>query len=149
MEESVIAEAANGAIALANGTAKEVKSLFHLDELSAYFTWANLAKVITSVVAILIFWVFYRIIRHFVKKAASKTLQKKTVSLIVKAISYCFYVLIVMYVLGLFGIKLSAICCGNCWSCNWFCGANFCKQFDFRSFCRYRQGNENRRFYRG
>lgn len=109
MEESVIAEAANGAIALANGTAKEVKSLFHLDELSAYFTWANLAKVITSVVAILIFWVCYRVIRHFVKKAASKTLQKKTVSLIVKAISYCFYVLIVMYVLGLFGIKLSAI----------------------------------------
>ena len=73
MEESVIAEAANGAIALANGTAKEVKSLLHLDELSAYFTWANLAKVITSVVAILIFWVCYRVIRHFVKKAASKT----------------------------------------------------------------------------
>ena len=109
MEESVITEAANGAIALAAGTAQEVKSMFHLDELASYLTWANLAKVVTSVVAILIFWVFYRIIRHFVKKTASKTLQKKTVSIIVKAISYCFYILIVMYVLGLFGIKLSAI----------------------------------------
>ena len=109
MEESVITEAANGAIALAAGTAQEVKTMFHLDELASYLTWANLAKVVTSVVAILIFWVFYRIIRHFVKKTASKTLQKKTVSIIVKAISYCFYILIVMYVLGLFGIKLSAI----------------------------------------
>ncbi|WP_308687080.1 mechanosensitive ion channel family protein [uncultured Treponema sp.] len=109
MEESVITEAANGAIALAAGTAQEVKAMFHLDELTSYLTWANLAKVVTSVVAILIFWVFYRIIRHFVKKTASKTLQKKTVSIIIKAISYCFYILIVMYVLGLFGIKLSAI----------------------------------------
>ena len=109
MEENVIAEAANGAIALAAGTAQEVKSMFHLDELASYLTWGNLAKVVTSLVAMLIFWVFYRIIRHFVKKTASKTLQKKTVSIIVKAISYCFYILIIMYVLGLFGIKLSAI----------------------------------------
>lgn len=109
MEENVITEAANGAIALAAGTAQEVKSMFHLDELASYLTWGNLAKVVTSLVAMLIFWVFYRIIRHFVKKTASKTLQKKTVSIIVKAISYCFYILIIMYVLGLFGIKLSAI----------------------------------------
>lgn len=106
MDENIISE---GAAELAAGTANEIKSMFHLDSLAQYLTWANLAKVITSVVAILIFWVVYRLIRHLVKKTASKTLQKKTVSIIVKAISYCFYVLIVMYVLGLFGIKLSAI----------------------------------------
>ncbi len=106
MDENIISE---GAAELAAGTANEIKSMFHLDSLAQYLTWANLAKVITSVVAILIFWAVYRLIRHLVKKTASKTLQKKTVSIIVKAISYCFYVLIVMYVLGLFGIKLSAI----------------------------------------
>ncbi len=106
MDENIISE---GAAELAAGTANEIKSMFHLDSLAQYLTWANLAKVITSVVAILIFWTVYRLIRHLVKKTASKTLQKKTVSIIVKAISYCFYVLIVMYVLGLFGIKLSAI----------------------------------------
>ncbi len=106
MDENIISE---GAAELAAGTANEIKSMFHLDSLAQYLTWENLAKVITSVVAILIFWVVYRLIRHLVKKTASKTLQKKTVSIIVKAISYCFYVLIVMYVLGLFGIKLSAI----------------------------------------
>ncbi len=106
MDENIISE---GAAELAAGTANEIKSMFHLDSLAQYLTWANLAKVITSVVAILIFWAVYRLIRHLVKKTASKTMQKKTVSIIVKAISYCFYVLIVMYVLGLFGIKLSAI----------------------------------------
>lgn len=94
---------------ITTGAVKEMKSMFHLDELSSYFTWANLAKVVTSVIAILIFWIAYRIIRHFVKKAASKSLQKKTVGYITKALSYCFYIIIVMYVLGLFGIKLSAI----------------------------------------
>ncbi len=106
MEENVITE---GAAEIAAGTANEIKSMFHLDELSSYFTWGNLAKVVTSVLAILLFWCVYRVIRHVVKKTATKTLQKKTVGIIVKAISYCFYVLIVMYILGLFGIKLSAI----------------------------------------
>lgn len=106
MDENIITESA---AELAAGTANEIKSMFHLDSLAQYLTWGNLAKLITSVVAILIFWAVYRLIRHLVKKTASKTLQKKTVSIIVKAISYCFYVLIVMYVLGLFGIKLSAI----------------------------------------
>lgn len=102
-------DVAQQAVEIASGTANEIKNMFHLDDLAGYITWANLARVVTSVIAILIFWCVYRVIRHVVKKTAVKTLQVKTVSIITRAISYCFYVLIVMYVLGLFGIKLSAI----------------------------------------
>lgn len=102
-------DVAQQAAQIATGTATEIKNMFHLDDLKAYLTWGNLAHVITSVIAILIFWGVYRLIRHLIKKTAARTLQPKTVHLITKAVSYCFYVLIVMYVLGLFGIKLSAI----------------------------------------
>lgn len=111
MEEttSVVQVATETAAELAVNAVEETKSMLHLDELSKYLTWENLAKVVTSVIAILIFWIFYRVIKHVVKKNASKKLQKRTVALITKAISYCFYVIITMYILGLFGIKLSAI----------------------------------------
>lgn len=104
-----VVDVAQQAAQIATGTAAEIKNLFHLDDLKAYLTWGNLAHVITSVIAILIFWGVYRLVRHLVKKTAARTLQPKTVHLITKAIGYCFYVMIVMYVLGLFGIKLSAI----------------------------------------
>lgn len=94
---------------IAAGTANEIKNMFHVDEFASYLTFSNLAHVVTSVIAILIFWGVYRIIRHFAKKVASRNLEKKTVKMITKAIGYCFYVLITMYVLGLFGVKLSAI----------------------------------------
>lgn len=102
-------EATQGAVDIATGTANEIRSMFHLDELADYVTWGNLARVITSVVAILIFWAIYRGILHIAKKGASKKFEKKTVKTISKCISYCFYVVIVMYILGLFGIKLSAV----------------------------------------
>ena len=94
---------------IAAGTANEIKNMFHVDEFASYLTFENIAHVVTSVIAILIFWGVYRIVRHFVKKVASRNLEKKTVKMITKAIGYCFYVLITMYVLGLFGVKLSAI----------------------------------------
>ncbi|MBQ0051387.1 MAG: mechanosensitive ion channel family protein [Treponema sp.] len=102
-------ESTKAATNLVAGTADEIKSMFHLDELASYVTWGNLAKVVTSIVAILIFWVIYRTIRHLVKKGASKKFEPRTVKSITKCISYIFYVVIVMYVLGLFGIKLSAV----------------------------------------
>ncbi len=94
---------------IAAGTANEIKNMFHVDEFASYLTLENLAHIATSVIAILIFWGVYRGVRHFVRKVASKNLEEKTVKMITKAIGYCFYFLITMYVLGLFGVKLSAI----------------------------------------
>jgi small-conductance mechanosensitive channel len=91
------------------GIVEETKSMFHLDEITNYLTWANLAKVVTSVVAILLLWIVYKVIRHLIKKNAAKRIQKKTLDVILKVVKYAFYVIVVAYVLGLFGIKISAI----------------------------------------
>lgn len=101
--------AGKATVAIAQNAIQETKSLLHLDDLMAYLTWGNLAKVITSIIAILIFFIAYKVIKHLVRKAATKTLQPTAVNIITKAITYIFYVIIVMYILGLFGIKLSAI----------------------------------------
>lgn len=98
------------AVATVTGSvAQETKSLLHLDELTKYFTWANLAKLITSIVAILIFYIAYRLIKKLINKQTFSKMQKHTATLIDKTITYVFRVLIIMYVLSLFGINLSAI----------------------------------------
>ena len=109
MEEANIENAAEVAKTVGVGAVEEIKQFIHVDELANYLTWGNVAKVVTSVIAILIFWIVYRLIRMFIKKAAAKKFEQKTVISLTKAVSYCFYVLIIMYVLGLFGIKLTAI----------------------------------------
>lgn len=87
----------------------EMSGFIHLDDFKAYLNLRNLIKIITIVISILIFWVVYRIIRHIVRKAAMVRFEAGTVKTLTKAVGYVFYVIIVMYVLGLFGIKLTAI----------------------------------------
>lgn len=94
---------------IALDTANQLKSIFYIDELKSYFTADNLGRVITSVVSILFFWLIYRGIRHFVTTTIKKSLQKKTVLMIDRGISYCFYVIIGMFILGMFGIKLDTL----------------------------------------
>ena len=89
--------------------AEQTKTMLHLDELAQYFTWANLMKVVTSVVAILIFFLVYRLIKRAIKSKAVNKFEKHTVTIINKIVSYAFYILIGMYILSLFGINLSAI----------------------------------------
>ena len=109
MNELNMENAADAAKSVGSGAVGEIKNFIHVDEISSYFTAGNLIKFTASVIAILIFWLVYRIIRSLIKKAASKKFEAKTVSSISKVVSYCFYVLIVMYILGLFGINLTAI----------------------------------------
>ncbi len=80
-----------------------------IEFVKSLVTWPNMLKIITSVLAIVLFYIVYRVIKHLVEKAASKALEQHTVKLVTKAVSYVFYVLMVMYVLSCFGIELSAI----------------------------------------
>ncbi len=105
MPGNVVEATKEAAVEVVNQT----KTLLHLDQLKEYLNWPNLLKVLTSVIAILLFWAAYKAIVHFVKKGASKKLEAHTVKIITKGISYVFYVLIIMYILNLFGINLSAI----------------------------------------
>lgn len=91
------------------GVTDETSHLLHLEELKGYFTVENLIHVVTSVIAIVIFYVVYRILKKVLNRYAMKNAKPHTVLLINKALGYTFKALMVMYVLNLFGINLSAI----------------------------------------
>lgn len=88
---------------------EKTKSIFHTNEFIKYFTFENILKIAISVVSVIIFYIIYRLIKKFIRKKATTKLEKNTAVLVNKAISYIFYVLIGMYILGLFGINLKAI----------------------------------------
>ncbi|MDO4507518.1 MAG: mechanosensitive ion channel family protein [Spirochaetales bacterium] len=89
--------------------AEQTRSMLHLDDLMSYITWGNLTRVVVACISVLIFYVIYRIIKHIVKKQAAPRVEKHTYMLINKFVSYVFYVIILMYILSLFGINLKAI----------------------------------------
>nr|WP_318710554.1 mechanosensitive ion channel family protein [uncultured Treponema sp.] len=101
VEEKVVESVAEVAV--------QTKTMLHLDELMAYLTWGNLMKVVVAFISVLVFYVAYRIIKHIIKKQAAPRVEKHTYMLINKFVSYVFYVIIVMYILSLFGINLKAI----------------------------------------
>lgn len=103
-------EMADGALNVANETVNQMQNFFHVNEIVNYVKEPeHVVKFATGLIAILIFWAFYRLIRMVIKKGVAKKMDANAVKTITKIVSYCFYILIVMYVLGLFGINLSAI----------------------------------------
>jgi len=88
---------------------EQTKTLFHIDELKDYITWNNLFKVAISIVALLVFYTLYRIIKRIIKKRVAVKMEPHNAQMLSKAISYVFYILMGMYILSLFGIDLKAI----------------------------------------
>lgn len=108
MEETtaVVLDTAKG---LGGEVMQETRNLLHIDDLRRFITWENLIHVGISLVTILIFYIVYRIIKSIVRKKLAVNMKPAVAVAVSKIISYVFYVLIVMYVLGLFGINLSAV----------------------------------------
>ena len=94
---------------VAHGVAQQTRTMLHLEELKTYLTWGNLMRVITSVLAIVIFYIIYRIVKSIILKRGKDRFQPHTQMLISKIVTYVFWIIIGMYVLSLFGIQLSAI----------------------------------------
>lgn len=72
-------------------------------------TWDNLFKLLTAILVILIIWVIYMLIRKGIKKIPEKKLSQQRSQIILKLLKYCFYVIIVLYILSAIGINLKAI----------------------------------------
>ncbi len=87
----------------------ETGSIFHFEEIRKFFTFEHGIKLAVNAVTIILFYILYRVVKHLIRKGAGQRLSDKTYMLLSKAISYTFYVLIIMYILGLFGIRLGAI----------------------------------------
>lgn len=80
-----------------------------LNWIKSFCTWENLFKLIGVIVILAIFFVIYRLLIRATKKIPSERTNPHRQMIITRAIKYIFFVLVVMYILGLFGIKLSAI----------------------------------------
>ncbi|MBO4320548.1 MAG: mechanosensitive ion channel family protein [Treponema sp.] len=102
-------EAMETAKEVTSEVAETTRSFLHIDDLKEYLTWANMMKLIVSVLTIFLFFLVYKIIQRIVNKTASKKLQPHSMILLNKFIRYLFFVLIVMYVLSLLGINLKAV----------------------------------------
>ena len=77
--------------------------------IKSFLTWENLFKVIGALIIIFIFWIIFRLMVRGIKKVPEKKLPKARSLILIKFLRYVFYVIIVMYILSLFGVKLSAI----------------------------------------
>ena len=77
--------------------------------IKGFLTWENLFKVIGAFLIICVFWIIYRIIVRGIKKVPEKKLPKARSLILIKFLHYIFYAIVVMYILSLFGVKLSAI----------------------------------------
>ena len=77
--------------------------------IKSFLTWENLFKLIGTLIIIFIFWIIFKILVRGIKKVPEKKLPKARSLILIKFLRYVFYVIIVMYVLSLFGVKLGAI----------------------------------------
>ena len=77
--------------------------------IKGFLTWENLFKLIGALIIIFIFWIIFRLMVRGIKKVPEKKLPKTRSLILIKFLRYIFYVIIVMYILSLFGVKLSAI----------------------------------------
>ena len=107
--QTVTEVAADTIQTVTKGVTSETASLLHIDEIKKYFTFEQMTHIVMGLIAIVIFYVAYRIIKKLLKRHLSKVAKPHTVQLATKTVSYTFKILIVMYVLNLFGINLSAI----------------------------------------
>ncbi|MBR7063747.1 MAG: mechanosensitive ion channel family protein [Treponema sp.] len=77
--------------------------------VKSFLTWDNLFKVVGAVVVLFLLWIVYRLIKRTLRKAHTEKMSAQRFMLISKMVNYTYFVVVVMYVLSLFGIKLSAV----------------------------------------
>ena len=75
----------------------------------SFVTWDNFFKLIGILLILLAMTIIYKLIVRAVKRVPEKKLSPQRSILILKFLKYCFYVALIMFILSLFGIKLSAI----------------------------------------
>lgn len=112
MDETIeqVAEAAGTAVEKTNEVMKDLEILKQfVEKVKSLITVDNLIKVAFSIVLLVLMWIVYRLVLRGVKKVPEERMNAHKSMLLVKAIKYIFYVLVVMFVLSRFGVKLSAI----------------------------------------
>lgn len=107
-QSDILHEVGEAAAFAANETVGQFSSKF-MDFAKSLLTWTNVFRLIGALFMIIFMWIVFKLIKHFIKKISTGKIQPQTNLIISKVISYIFYVLVVMYILSLFGVKLGAI----------------------------------------
>ena len=69
----------------------------------------NIIKMVGAAVVLFLIWLVYKICIRAIKRIPPEKLTTQKAHSITKTVQYVFYVLCIMYILSLFGVKLSAI----------------------------------------
>ena len=77
--------------------------------VKSFLTWENLFKTVGALITLLVIWIIYRLILRGLKKIPAEKTSEHRQMIIKKIVKYCFYIVCVIYILDLFGIKLSAV----------------------------------------
>ena len=88
---------------------KETKRIFYIDEILSFFTPHNISRIIITVLALVIFYVAYRLIKKVILRQAKKRLNENVTYIVSRTVTYVFYIVIIMYIMGVLGIDLKAV----------------------------------------
>ena len=87
--------------------------LNHKDDLIAwfkdFFTLHHIFRGLSVLLVILIYYIIYRLVKKGIHKVGDQKLSNDRKEILLRLARYAFYFAVVVYILGLFGIKLSAI----------------------------------------
>ncbi|NLC93813.1 MAG: mechanosensitive ion channel family protein [Treponema sp.] len=93
---------------IATNTIQEQTNTFFV-WLQSFLTWENLFKFIGAIVVLFFLFILYKFLLHAMNKLPSLKNNVQRGTIIQKFLKYCFYIIVSMYVLSLFGVKLSAL----------------------------------------
>ena len=77
--------------------------------LKTYFTDDLIRKIITTILGLIVFTVIYLIINRILKRVTKQKLKPQTATILQKVFKYLYYTLAVIYILGIFDIKVTAL----------------------------------------
>lgn len=96
------------AVSAANQTLGKISTVF-ITFCKGFLTWETLFKILGILLVVLIITVIFILIRKGILKGLSVRLDGNQLKMVHKLIRYVYFVVIVFYVLSVFGVKLSAI----------------------------------------
>lgn len=105
---AVLHDVEEAAVNAANQTVGTILSGF-LEFCTGCLTWENFFRILGIVLVVLIITVVFILIRKGILKGLSVRLDGNQLKMVHKLIRYVYFVVIVFYILSVFGVKLSAI----------------------------------------
>ena len=104
MNKTVFGETLNEAEMIATKSAEQICAT-----LRSFLTWHNMIKFASTILVLTLIWIVWRLASRALKNMHGKKISAQHKMIVKKIIDYSFAVIMIVYILGLFGVKLSAL----------------------------------------